>query len=170
MKHAVFSSCSPLTVNPAFFLAACIRDLCQDQSSVHRDDVKCSVITALAHACASKGILVDWMKNETLASSCRNVNYGQCSQASGSDYSECVSECRSSCTDIDVMPSSCIAQCVPGTIDCSDLRDAHPHPLQAAGADLASTSMNTLLFAELVWNVPALNLVRSSTFIHRNPF
>jgi hypothetical protein len=76
--------------------------------------VKCSVITALAHACALKGIIIDWMSNETLAQTCQTINYGQCGTASRANYSECVYECQSSCTDIDLMPSSCLNQCLPG--------------------------------------------------------
>lgn len=76
--------------------------------------MKCSVITALAHACALKGIIIDWMSNETLAQTCQTINYGQCGSGSKADYSECVSECQSSCTDIDLMPSSCLNQCLPG--------------------------------------------------------
>jgi hypothetical protein len=72
------------------------------------------VITALAHACALKGIFIDWMKNKTLARTCQKINYGQCGSKSQAKYSECVSECQSACTDIDLMPSSCINQCLPG--------------------------------------------------------
>ncbi|CAF4904566.1 unnamed protein product, partial [Rotaria magnacalcarata] len=74
----MFSNCSPLHVDPSFFLTACIRDLCEDQSTAHRDKVKCSVITALAHVCALKGIIIDWLSNETLANTCQTINYGQC--------------------------------------------------------------------------------------------
>jgi hypothetical protein len=91
-----------------------VRDLCADQSSTHRDQVKCSTITALAHACALKGININWMSNETLANTCQTINYGQCGTTSNAVYSECVSECQSACTDIDLMPSSCINQCLPG--------------------------------------------------------
>lgn len=101
-------------VDPTFFVSSCIRDLCADQSANHRDQVKCSVVTALAHACALKGIIIDWMSDETLAGTCRTINYGQCGTGSQADYSECVSECQSACTDIDLMPSSCINQCLPG--------------------------------------------------------
>jgi hypothetical protein len=114
LKHSIFSTCSPLIIDPTFFLTSCIRDLCSDQSSNHRDQVKCSVLTALAHACATKGIIIDWMSNETLAQTCQTINYGQCGIGSRAEYSECVSECQSACTDIDLMPSSCIKQCLPG--------------------------------------------------------
>ncbi|CAM4908393.1 unnamed protein product [Rotaria socialis] len=114
LKHPMFSDCSPLHVDPSFFLKACIRDLCEDQSTAHRDEVKCSVITALAHVCALKGIIIDWMSNQTLANTCQTINYGQCGSASRAHYSECVSECQSFCTDIDLLPSSCINQCLPG--------------------------------------------------------
>jgi len=101
-------------IDPTFFLTSCTRDLCSDQSSKYRDQVKCSIITALAHACALKGIIIDWMKNETLAQTCQTINYGQCGTGSKAHYSECVSGCQSSCTDIDLMPSSCLNQCLPG--------------------------------------------------------
>jgi hypothetical protein len=114
LKHPIFSTCSPLMIDPTFFITSCIRDLCADQSTAHRDEVKCSVITALAHACALKGIQIDWMHNATLANTCQTIQYGQCGTTSRSDYSECVSECKSACTDIDLMPSSCIDQCLPG--------------------------------------------------------
>ncbi|CAF2974554.1 unnamed protein product [Rotaria sp. Silwood2] len=111
LKHSIFSSCSPLIIDPTFFLTSCIRDLCQDQSTIHHDQVKCSVITALAHACALKGIIIDWMSNETLAKTCQTINYGQCGLASQADYSECVSECQSFCTDIDLCTSFDQNQC-----------------------------------------------------------
>ncbi|CAF2410661.1 unnamed protein product [Rotaria sp. Silwood2] len=128
LKHSIFSSCSPLIIDPTFFLTSCIRDLCQDQSTIHHDQVKCSVITALAHACALKGIIIDWMSNETLAKTCQTINYGQCGLASQADYSECVSECQSFCTDIDLVPSSCINQCLPGcACESGQFYDEHSH-------------------------------------------
>jgi hypothetical protein len=54
------------------------------------------------------------MSNATLANTCQTINYGQCGTTSNAVYSECVSECQSACTDIDLMPSSCINQCLPG--------------------------------------------------------
>jgi len=115
LKHPIFSTCSPAIIDPSFYLTSCIRDLCADQSSAHRNRVKCSVLSALAHACASKGLIIDWMSNETLAQSCQLINYGQCQIGSQAKYSECVSACRSTCTDIDLMPSSCEQQqCLPG--------------------------------------------------------
>lgn len=103
-----------MIIDPTFYLTSCIRDLCADQSSTHRNQVKCSVITALAHACALKGIPIDWMSNQTFAQTCQTINYGQCGIGSKAKYSECVSECQSTCTDIDLMPSSCLNQCLPG--------------------------------------------------------
>lgn len=114
LKHPIFSTCSPLIVDPTFFLNACVRELCTDQSVNHRDQVKCSMLTAWAHACAVQGVMIDWMSNETLAGVCQTMNYGQCGKGSQASYSECVSECRSTCTDIDGMPASCINQCLPG--------------------------------------------------------
>ena len=114
LKHPLFSTCSPLIIDPQFFLTSCIRDLCDDQSQAHHDQVNCSVLTALAHACALKGIIIDWMSNATLASACQAMNYGQCTLASRMHYTECVSECQSSFTDINFVPSSCINQCLPG--------------------------------------------------------
>ncbi|CAF0885223.1 unnamed protein product [Rotaria sp. Silwood1] len=128
LKHSIFSSCSPLIIDPTFFITSCIRDLCEDQSTIHRDQVKCSAITALAHACALKGIIIDWMTNKTLASTCQIINYGQCGLTSRADYSECVSECQSFCTDIDLMPSSCVNQCLPGcTCGVGQFYDEHSH-------------------------------------------
>lgn len=72
------------------------------------------MLTALAHACAVKGVRINWMSNDTLLGVCQTLNYGQCGQGSQASYSECVSECRSTCTDIDDMPTSCINQCLPG--------------------------------------------------------
>ncbi|CAF2077019.1 unnamed protein product [Rotaria magnacalcarata] len=132
LKHPMFSNCSPLHVDPSFFLTACIRDLCEDQSTAHRDKVKCSVITALAHVCALKGIIIDWMSNETLANTCQTINYGQCGSASRAHYSECVSECQSFCTDVDLLPSSCINQCLPGcACDSDQLYDEHSNVCQS---------------------------------------
>ncbi|CAF0896589.1 unnamed protein product [Rotaria sordida] len=131
LKNSIFSTCSPLIIDPTFFLTSCIRDLCEDQSTTHRDQVKCSVITALAHACALKGIIIDWMSNETLANTCQTINYGQCGLTSRADYTECVSECQSSCTDIDLMPSSCVNQCLPGcTCELDQFYDEHSHVCQ----------------------------------------
>lgn len=114
LRHPIFSNCSPLYVDPSFFLTSCIRDLCDDQSTTHQNQVKCSVLTALAHVCAQKGIIVDWMSNDTLAGVCAAVNYGQCGTESQAYYSECVPECQASCSDTDMLPSSCTSQCVPG--------------------------------------------------------
>ena len=114
LKHPLFSNCSSRFVDLSFFLNACLRDLCADQSAKHRDEVKCSIVTALTHICAGKGFFIDWLNDETLAKSCRTINYGECPSSSDATYSECVSECRSSCTDFDVVPSSCVENCLPG--------------------------------------------------------
>lgn len=114
LKHSLFSTCLSQLFDISLILSSCINDFCQDQSSINKDRVLCRTITTLAYSCSSINITVDWMTNPTLSQYCRRLNYSRCELISGSVYSECISNCKSSCTDFALMDEFCTHQCIPG--------------------------------------------------------
>lgn len=124
MKDPIFAPCSSL-FDPTFFIEACTSDLCVDLSDGYRSTYSCYHVAAYAHACAQRGIIIDWMSNSNLSNICRSAPkpYGGCgssNSSSSTSYSECVSACDYSCSDLAEKSSlNCETQCLPGCL-CPD--------------------------------------------------
>ncbi|CAF1170552.1 unnamed protein product, partial [Didymodactylos carnosus] len=113
LKDAVFSSCSSV-FDPSFYIESCTADLCSDLSADYQNTYTCYHLAAYAHECASRGIIIDWMSSPQLSTSCKASSYGSCNNEM--KYTECVSSCAYSCSDLQLASSSCDSQCLPGCL------------------------------------------------------
>ena len=121
MKDPVFAPCAAV-FDPSFFIESCQADLCENTDGHYTSTYSCYHLAAYAHQCAERGVIVDWMSRPNLAAVCQSAPnpYGQCSS---SDYSECVSACDYSCSDLDQKSSlNCENECLPG---CSCPKDTY---------------------------------------------
>ena len=121
MKDPVFAPCAAV-FDPSFFIESCQADLCENTDGDYTSTYSCYHLAAYAHQCAERGVIVDWMSRPNLAAVCQSAPnpYGQCSS---SDYSECVSACDYSCSDLDQKSSlNCENECLPG---CSCPKDTY---------------------------------------------
>ncbi|CAF1096107.1 unnamed protein product [Rotaria sordida] len=120
LKDPVFAPCISV-LEPSFYIESCTADLCDDISSDYISTYTCYHLATYAHKCADRGIVIDWMSKTSLSNACQIAPYpyGQCSSSddvsSSTSYSECVSACDYSCSDLDQKSSlNCENQCLPG--------------------------------------------------------
>jgi hypothetical protein len=93
-----------------------------DTNQHHRELYRCRAVAAYAYECASKGIELDWLENESLKdlkAACYNSNYGKC--FGGAAYSECSRTANTTCRDLVIKTREKFANdynqetvCVPG--------------------------------------------------------
>ncbi|CAF4176668.1 unnamed protein product [Rotaria socialis] len=120
LKDSVFTPCLSV-LDPSFYIESCTADLCVDSASDYVSTYTCYHLATYAHECAERGIIIDWMSKPSLSNACHIAPYpyGQCSSPDGgstsTSYSECVSACDYSCSDLDQKSSlNCENRCLPG--------------------------------------------------------
>lgn len=69
MEGDDFKACHQV-VPPRQYYDNCVRDNCLRSNYLNEFDLKCIFLSVYAMKCAEKGIIVDWMKNETHSLQC----------------------------------------------------------------------------------------------------